>query len=87
MIPFPTEFVVLGFLGGSAYVLLWSKGYEELKSYANFRHAVVGAITGYVYSILYSGYNFPNFIMAFIAGYMGTDFLQGILERFKKEGG
>jgi len=87
MIPFPTEFVVLGLLGGIAYVILWSKGYEELKSYANFRHAVVGAITGYVYSILYSDYKFPNFMMAFIAGYMGPDFIQGLLERMKPKGG
>jgi len=89
MLQLPTKFIILGILGALAYVILWSKGFQELLSYTSVRHVVVGAIVGYVYTVLYSDYNFPNQIMCFVAGYMGPDFIEGLLERFKpkpKEG-
>jgi len=84
MLPFPVETVVLGLLGGSANVLLWAQGWNDLKTFKSARQVIIGAIVGYVYSFLHSDYGFPNYVMSFVAGYMGTDFLQGIIERFKK---
>jgi len=84
MLPFPVETVVLGLLGGSANVLLWAQGWSDLKAFKSARQIIIGAIVGYVYSFLHSDYGFPNYVMSFVAGYMGTDFLQGIIERFKK---
>jgi len=87
MIPQVMNFIVLGLLGGFANVLLWSKGWKDFTSLESCRYLVLGAIIGYLYTYLHSDYNFPNFVMTFVAGYMGPDFIQGILERFKKGGG
>jgi len=84
MFQFPVEFVVLGLLGGTANVFLWAQGWQDLKAFKSARQIIIGAIVGYVYSFLHSDYGFPNYVMSFVAGYMGTDFLQGIIERFKK---
>jgi len=83
MLPEPLSFTVLGFLGACAYVVMWSKDFEGLKTYASFRHMIVGAIVGYIYSILHSDYGFPDFIMCFVAGYMGPDFIEAIIEKMK----
>jgi len=80
---FPTEFVALGLLGACVYVIMWAKSFADLKSYGCFRHVIVGAAIGYVYSFLYSKYDFPNFIMCFVAGYMGPDFIEAMVERMK----
>jgi len=87
MIPPIVNFIVLGLLGGFTNVLLWSKTWQDFKSLESIRYIVLGAIIGYLYTFLHSDYNFPNFVMTFVAGYMGPDFIQGILERFKKRGG
>jgi len=84
MFQFPVEFVVLGFLGGCANVLLWAQSYADLKAFKSARQIAIGAIVGFVYSFLHTNYGFPDFVMSFVAGYMGTDFLQGLIERFKK---
>jgi len=78
-------FTVLGLLGGCAWVLNWAKGWEELKSFEATRRIILGGIIGFLYNFLHSDYSFPNSVMAFVAGYMGTDFIAGLLERFKKK--
>jgi len=83
MLPQFVNFVVLGFLGACAYIIMWAKSFGDIKSYGSFRHVVVGAVIGYVYSILYSDYGFPNQVMCFVAGYMGPDFIESIVERMK----
>ncbi|MEM1710633.1 MAG: hypothetical protein QW820_07060 [Sulfolobales archaeon] len=76
-------FTFLGFLGALAYVLFWSKSLEELKSFESIRHLAVGAIVGYLYSILHSEHGFPDSVMAFVAGWMGVDFISSLVERLK----
>jgi len=77
------SFMALGFLGAVAYVIIWSKNFSDVKTYASFRHIIVGAVIGFVYSYLYTDYSFPNSIMCFVAGYMGPDFIEAIVERMK----
>jgi hypothetical protein len=79
----PIAFAFMGFLGALLYILIWSKKAEDLKAYDNIRHLVIGLIVGYIYSILHSDYNFPNGIMALVAGYMGPDFVQALIEKLK----
>jgi len=83
MMPQPMSFILLGILGACAYIIMWAKGFEDLKTYASFRHVVVGVIIGYVYSILHSDYGFPDFVMCFVAGYMGPDFIEALVEKMK----
>lgn len=80
-------FVVLGLLGGFVAVLLPAKGFSDLTTFASVKRYVVGGIVGGLYFMLYSQHNFPNFIMAFISGYSGTDFINKLLDRMKKEEG
>jgi hypothetical protein len=54
------HFMLMGFLGAFLYVLMWAKKPENLYSFEAVRHLVVGVIVGYIYSILYSEYNFPK---------------------------
>jgi len=75
-------FIFSGFLGGLLYILCWSKTPKELKDYNNLKRLAIAPIIGYIYFFLHSEYNFPNSIMAVIAGYMGTDFVESLVERF-----
>jgi len=77
------HFTVQGLLGAFAAALFWAKGWQDLKSFECLRHLIVGAILGYLYSILHSEYNWPNLIVAFIFGWMGKDAVEAIVERFK----
>lgn len=81
------HFIVMGLLGGLAYVLVWAKGWDDLKSFHAVRRLILGAVIGYVYNFLYSDWSFPNMVMSFVAGYMGTDFIEAIVKKFKPEGG
>jgi hypothetical protein len=78
------HFVFMGFLGGFLYALFWSKKWRDMVSFEAVRHMICGCIIGYIYSILHSVYNYPNLIMGFVAGWMGVDFIQGLVERFGK---
>jgi uncharacterized membrane protein YeaQ/YmgE (transglycosylase-associated protein family) len=83
------HFVFQGALGAFLATLFWAEKWSDLKSFKSLRHILVGAIAGYIYSILYSEYNFPNLIVAVVVGWMGKDALEAIFERFmpKKGGG
>jgi hypothetical protein len=76
-------FLLMGALGSLLWVLMSSKEFKDLLKYETFRHLAVGLIVAYVYSILHSEYNFPNGIMCLVASYMGPDFVQALLEKFK----
>jgi len=76
-------FAFMGLLGSILYIFIWSKSFDQLKSFESVRHLVVGVIVGYLYSILHSDYNFPNAVMSCVAGYFGVDFVQGLFERLK----
>jgi len=76
-------FIISGILGAFLYLLCWTKKASELMDYNNYKRLLIGAIVGYIYFLLHSEYNFPNGIMALVAGYMGTDFIEALISRFK----
>lgn len=77
--------ILLGLVGGIANVIVWAKSWADLKEFSAFRTIIMGGIVGFVYIFLHSDYGFPNTIMTFIAGYAGTDFIRGIIEKFGKK--
>lgn len=78
-------FILLGLLGGFTFIVVNSEKFEELIAFYAFKRYLIGAIVGFLYRILYSEHSFPNSIMCFVAGYMGTTFIQGLIDRFKRE--
>ncbi len=79
------QFILLGFLGAVCFVLLKAEGWADLKKFKMTRRLIIGGVVGYLYSILYSDYSFPNFVMSFVAGYFGVDFIETIVVKFRKE--
>jgi len=75
------RFTIMGFFGGITYVLMW----KIKETYEIVRHMCLGAIVGFVYCHLVTIHGYPDLIMAFVAGYFGTDFIEGIIARVKKE--
>jgi len=78
-------FVLMGLIGGIAHVIIDSESWEDLKKFSSFKTMVIGGIAGFVYSFLYSDYSFPNGAMAFVTGYMGTDFIKSLIDRLGKK--
>jgi uncharacterized membrane protein YeaQ/YmgE (transglycosylase-associated protein family) len=78
------HFVLLGLLGAIIYVLVWAKSWDDLKKFESIRHLILGPIIGYIYSILVNNYSYPDLIMTVVAGYFGVDFIEALVERFKK---
>ena len=74
-------FVGSGVLGAIAYMLINSDKLSDLKTYDAFKRYVLGGISGIVYFVLYSEYDFPNSIMCFVSGYSGVSFIEGIVNR------
>jgi len=77
--------VALGMAGGIAHVFIDAKSWEDVKKFSSVRQIVIGAIVGGVYSFLHSDYGFPNFVMTFVSGYAGIDFIQGLAEKLKNK--
>jgi len=77
-IPLPTLFIIMGFLGGLAHALIISKKWEDLKKFTTARRVIIGAIVGFLYFFMWSEWNFPNAIMAWVSGYWGTTFIEEI---------
>lgn len=81
-------FIIMGTLGGLTHVFIDAQSWEDLKKFAAFKNIVVGSITGFLYYSLHSNWNFPDGIMAFVSGYMGADFILGLIGKYgKKEKG
>jgi len=78
-------FVGLGTVGGIANTLIWAESWADLKKFSTFKTTVLGSVAGLLYYFLHTEYNFPNFIMSLVSGYFGKDFVQGIMEKFKKK--
>jgi len=76
-------FIFLGLLGGVTHILVESKSFPDLIKFEALKTYLIAGIVGFLYNILYSDYNFPNFLMCWVAGYMGTDFIKKLLENFK----
>lgn len=79
-------FVFLGLIGGITHVIVKAESWGDLKDFRAFKRSILGAICGFIYYNLYSDYSFPNTVMAFVSGYMGTDFILSIVEKFWKKG-
>lgn len=82
-----TWFTFMGFLGALLYRLAWSKNIREFCSYESIKHLVVGIIVGLIYGHLHREYSFPNSIMALVAGWMGVDFLEMLIDKVKTTAG
>ena len=78
-------FIFLGLVGGVAYVIMHSDDWDDLTRFGAFKRVVIGGIVGGIYFILYSEHDFPNTVMAFVSGYMGTDFIERLVKKGGKE--
>ena len=78
-------FIVLGLIGGIIHIMVDAEKWEDLKKFSAFKGSVIGAFCGLLYFFLYSDHDFPNAIMTIAAGYIGTDFIKGIIERIRKK--
>lgn len=79
------HFMLMGLIGALLYVLFWAKSWQDLKRFESVRHILCGILVGYVYSLLHSNYGFPDLVMGMVAGWMGVDFIQALIERFKSK--
>ncbi len=77
------HYISMAFIGAVLYVLVWAKTSKDLTTFESIRHLIISIPIGYIYSILVANYNFPDLIMCTVAGYMGVDFVQGLIEKFK----
>jgi hypothetical protein len=77
-------FIVLGAIGGLAYILVNTNSLEEALQYKYLKHIVLGGIAGLIYYFLHSEYNFPNGMMAIITGYASADFIPALARRLVK---
>jgi len=78
-------FIILGLAGGIAYVFMHSDDWEDLTGFGAFKRIVIGGIGSGVYFILYAEHDFPNTVMSFVSGYMGTDFIERLVKKGGKE--
>lgn len=75
-------FAILGLAGGLTHVFVESKVWQDLIKFESIRQMILGAISGGVYWFLYSEHSFPNTIMAWVVGYMGTDFIISLIQKY-----
>jgi len=75
--------MINGLVGAFLATLFWSKSAKDLVSYEGVRNYVVGLISGYIYYLLYSEYNFPNALMCIVFGYFGKDVIETFFERLR----
>jgi hypothetical protein len=82
-------FVSFGTFGAILYVITQAKSWEDFKKFEYKKHILLGPFIGFLYQCLYSEYNFPNTIMAIVAGYAGTNFVTWVMgmlsEHLKKD--
>ena len=76
-------FVFLGYIGSVAYVFIRSDEWEDLTTFDSIKRFLLGGISGYIYQLLYSNYDFPNSVMCIVSGYMGVDFILAVINKFK----
>ena len=79
-------FTVLGLLGGFTYILAEvAKKWSDLWTFLAFRRYIIGAMVGYLYYMGYSAWDLPNSLMCWVAGYMGTHFIESLITRLDSE--
>lgn len=74
------HFIVMGVIGAFLSILRHMENWNDLRLYRYQRRLVEGAIIGYLYSILYNSYGFPDLIVTVSIGYTGSDLFERILE-------
>jgi hypothetical protein len=77
-------FIVLGAIGGLAYILVNTSSLEEALQYKYMKHIVLGGIAGLIYYFLYTGHGFPDGMMAIITGYASADFIPALARRLTR---
>jgi len=77
-------FIVLGAIGGLAYILVNTNSLEEALQYKYMKHLVLGGIAGLIYYFLYANYSFPDGVMAIISGYASADFIPALARRLTR---
>ncbi len=75
-------FMVMGFIGGLLHVIIKADSPDDLTTFSSLKRLVLGPCSGFLYSLLYSEYNFPNSLMAIASGWLGTDFIISIIKKF-----
>lgn len=78
----PLYFTLMGLLGALSYTLIWSRDINDLKKYESIRHLVIGAVVGYIYWILHREHGYPDTVMAYVAGWMGADFISAVIDKY-----
>jgi len=76
-------FVALGLLGGFSYIVMTSKKWDDFKKYGSQKRIVLGAVIGLLYYYLHSDYNFPNALMTWVSGYMGSTFIDHLIQQYQ----
>lgn len=79
------QFIFMGLCGGFTFVLMKAEGWTDLKQFKMVRRILIGAVVGFLYFFLYSEHNFPNMVMSFVSGYMGTDFIESLIKKARKK--
>ena len=77
-------FIILGAIGGLAYILVNTNSLEEALQYRYLKHIALGGIAGLIYYFLYTGYSFPDGMMAIVSGYASADFIPALARRLVK---
>jgi len=78
-------FMLMGLIGGFLHVIINADGFDSLTTFSSLKRLILGPCSGFIYSLLYSEYNFPNSLMAIASGWLGTDFIIKIMLKFSPE--
>ena len=76
--------ILLGMIGGAAHLLVDATCWGDCIKFPMLKKVALGAIVGGLYLIVRREWNFPDGVMTFITGYMGVDFILGLIEQGKK---
>jgi len=73
-------YVLMGLLGGLGYVVF----YSVTEKHKIFRHLFLAGMSGYIYFFLHSEYAFPDTVMAIVVGWFAPDFIQAVMDKYRK---
>ncbi|MDH5440452.1 MAG: hypothetical protein OEY31_07595 [Candidatus Bathyarchaeota archaeon] len=80
MLPVFALFIVNALIGSVGFIYFYS--ITDKKQI--IRHLILAVIAAYVYFLLHTDYNFPNAVMTIIVGWFAPDFIQSIMEKYRK---
>ena len=80
LLPAFALFIVNALIGAVGFIYFYSITDKR----QIIRHLILAVIAGYVYFLLHTDYNFPNAVMTIIVGWFAPDFIQGIMEKYRK---